>query len=181
MVGLPAQQADRGDDWRVLWVLLSLLCKPSKNRGITISQWEAELGSDQARLDDHYLTVQEMINEFKKKGCNRRAHISWEAVDKTVLKRKEIQQIKVRHPGWDHMGYTTYVSKHGDPATNGKGHTRAIFKGVDGVWIPCEDVRHVDFNEIMQAEKNRSTCAKFDPDGEEGKPGEKDKDGNEGK
>ena len=152
MVGLPAQKDTGETVGEYCGYCSRCYASRAKNRGITIAQWEAELGSDQTRLDEHYLTVQEMISEFKKKGCNRRAHINWEAVDKTVLKKKEMQQIKVKHPGWDHLGYTTYVSKHGDPATNGKGHTRAIFKGVDGVWIPCEDVRHVDFNEVLQAE-----------------------------
>ena len=78
---------------------------------------------------------------FFQKMFIRRAKFE-EGYAEVLVQRRRMEVAMVEpEEGW--MYYDAYLRKHGDPLTNGLGHTRANVNGKDIVLIPLEEMGRI--------------------------------------
>jgi len=122
-----------------------------------MTTWESEVGESDKSLASHQELVLVTIDSMISTGGNRRAHIDWDKADALTLERVQTLAMKITHPGWKHIGWDKYFAEHGDPVTNGRGDVRFQLQGIDGVLVPKEDVREIEFSETIAAQLKQNT------------------------
>jgi len=125
-----------------------------QSTGKSMKDWEAIVGLDDKSIGQHHEKIQIIVTQMAK-NASRRCHINWDMVERVSLQRVESLQLKIKHPGWRHLGLAAYAGEFGDLETNGKqalGHRRCTVEGVDGVMVPQKDERIIEFSHAIESQ-----------------------------
>ena len=124
-----------------------------QSRGISLTDWEGELGASPEALDHHQELVQLTVTAIIASGADRRCHLNWDKVEEGRLRKVESKEVKVKHPGWKHYSMPEYEKEFGELENNlDKGHKKWTIANKPGVLVPARDIRTIEHNDIIAAQ-----------------------------
>ena len=125
-----------------------------KCKGYTILTWLPMLGQSQ---EEHGKVMRfvKMVEDFIGERKTFNLKLPWDDFDHKVLELKEEQVARFQAPPDAYWEYDYYVSKKGDPKTNGLGHQEAERDGKRFVIIPGSQVCKTNGVEVGRVEGGR--------------------------
>lgn len=131
---------------------------------VSLTEMPAWLGHDQERMNRYKFFLEKGIKHMQSnmsvKGSIGR--VPWATFDqeftKQTLVMRSRKEVSLEEPEENWMYYKEYVAKHGEPGTNGLGHTRSNVHGKDIVIIPGTGLGKLKRSHKVQADLEGEVC-----------------------
>ena len=142
--------------------------KKSRAQGLSITEYERQLGEDPKRLELHCIKITLSVRALIEKGGRLNSHVDWCMVEHRSLQIHHKRSMIKKKPGYKHLEMSFYVESHGDLATNGmlsKGHRLWTLDGIRGVLVPDDPVTYLEFTEEISTLMSQNVGSTEGPDG----------------
>ena len=123
--------ADGRNQGKVCWYCVRVCTARYKCR-FTIAVLESEMGRTIETRNEFMWFLENCKQVFIKAGTHD-ISVDWDAAARKVITQKQQSLVSFEEPDDEFWPIDQYVDRYGDPAVNGKGHTRKSIQGIDGV------------------------------------------------
>ena len=100
-----------------------------------ISALETEMGRN-IEIRNEFMAYLDTCKQIFIKAGSHDINVDWGGPSKKVVTQKQRSVASFEEPADDFWPINEYNDRFGDPASNGKGHTRKTINGIDGVLVP---------------------------------------------
>ena len=114
-----------------------------KVHGRSIEALKEELGASDSEAFRKFIAHVSAIVEFFVANGGRGVRVLWQNIDKIVVSILRREQLSTNLKIGQYWEYNYYVSIHGCPETNGKGHKVTSESGIKEVLVPAPPIREV--------------------------------------